>query len=196
MFYKSKNYIFAQNKNIKMKAHILSGLLLGTLFVSCKNDKPAEEIVKPESKTFTVTFNAVVEKDDTFQVFYNEDGGDVFAPEDAVTINITGKKDPQNIVFELPKEIMPMALRFDIGANKELKQVSFNSFKIEYLDKKIEASKGEFFKYFYPNTQVEIDSINAVAKMIDLKDGGYDPILGSRVELKQQIEGLYAKKAE
>jgi hypothetical protein len=180
-----------------MKAYILSGLLLSTLFVSCKEEKATatEEVVK-ESKTFTVTFNAVVEKDDTFQVFYNEDGGDNFAPEDAVTINIKGSAQAQDLVFELPKEAMPMSLRFDIGANKELKQVPFKSFKIEYLDKKIEGTTADFFKYFYPNTQVEIDTLNTAAKIKLLEGEPYDPILGSTIDLKKQIETLYAKKAE
>ncbi|MBE9575755.1 hypothetical protein [Flavobacterium proteolyticum] len=181
-----------------MKAFILSGLLLSVLFTSCKDDKAVDtnETAKAESKTFTVTFNAVVEKDDTFQVFYNEDGGDNFAPEDAVTINIKGSTQPQDLVFELPKEAMPMSLRFDIGANKELKQVPFKSFKIEYLDKKIEGTTADFFKYFYPNTQVEIDTVNTTAKIKLLEGEPYDPILGSTVDLKKQIETLYAKKVE
>lgn len=179
-----------------MKAFILSGLLFSVFFTSCKGDKTTETVVLQESKTFTVTFNAIVEKDDTFQVFYNEDGGDAFSPEDAITINIYGSPQPQDIVFELPKEAMPMSLRFDIGANKELKQVPFNSFKIEYLDKKIEGSKVNFFKYFYPNTQVEIDTVNTTAKIKLLEGEAYDPILGSTLDLKKQIEALYAKKAE
>lgn len=179
-----------------MKKIFLSVILFSILFVSCKDDKETKTEVKETLKSFTVTVNAIVAKDDVFQIFYNEDGADNFAPEDAVTINVKANSKPQDLVFELPKDVMPMSLRFDIGANKELKQVSFNNFKIEYLDKKFEASKEEFFKYFYPNTQVEIDSLNAIAKMIDLKDGGYDPILGSRVELKKQIETLYAKEAK
>lgn len=175
-----------------MRTFILSTLLLSVLLTSCNGNKTNETETKESEalKPFTVTFNAIVAKDDVFQIFYNEDGKDVFAPENAVTISVKGSEQPQDLVFEIPSDVSPMSLRFDIGANKLLKQVPFNSFKIEYKDKKIEGKKAEFFKYFYPNTQVEIDTLNVTAKMKDLGEG-YDPILGSTVELKKEIEKLY-----
>ncbi|MDI1254739.1 MAG: hypothetical protein PSV16_01450 [Flavobacterium sp.] len=174
-----------------MKSYFLSGLLLSVLFLSCKDNKKTETENTEATKPFTVTVNAIVEKDDIFQIFYNEDGGDNFAPADAITINVKGNAQPQDLVFQLPEDASPMALRFDIGGNKDLKQVPFKGFKIEYLGKKIESNSAEFFKYFYGNAQVELDTVNTVAKIKAPVDGNYDPILGSTVALKAAIEKLY-----
>lgn len=179
-----------------MRTLVLSAIVAVTFLASCKGDKSTEteEVTVEEvaTKPFTVTFNAVVDKDDTFQVFYNEDAGDNFAPEDAVTINIKGSEEPQDLVFVMPEDARPLALRFDIGANKELGKVPFNGFRIEYQGKTIEGTKADFFKYFYPNTQVEIDTINIAAKMKVLNEGElYDPILGSTPEFKKSLERLY-----
>jgi len=177
-----------------MKAYFISCLVLVFLVTSCKNDKSVNETVAEEvDKPFTVTFNAIVEKDDVFQVFYSEDGSESFLPENAITINVTGSPQPQDLVFTMPEDASPMLIRFDIGANPELKQVAFKSFKIEYLNKKTEGSSNDFFKYFYPNTQVEIDSLNTIAKIKILEGEPYDPILGSTIELKNEILKLYNK---
>jgi hypothetical protein len=175
-----------------MKKIFLSVLFSSLLLLSCKGDKDTEKEVTEKLKAFTITFDAIVEKDDVFQIFYNEDGTDNFPAENAVTINIVGNPNTQEIIFVLPDDVMPSALRFDIGANKELTQVTFKGFKIEYLQNVLKSDAKDFHKYFYPNTQVELDSVSAVAKIKMLEaDQGYDPILGSTTELKAKIQSLY-----
>lgn len=176
-----------------MKSYFLSSLLLSVLFLSCKDDKTAEKSEKKVEKLFIVTCNAIVEKDDIFQIFYNEDGGDNFAPEDAVTLNVKGSSEPQDLVFVLPQDVSPMNLRFDIGANPDLKQVAFKRFRIDYRNNSFSADNGQFIKYFYPNPPIEFDSINVVARLKAV-DGVYDPILSSTINLKEEIVKLYEKK--
>lgn len=179
-----------------MRSVIIKTFVLSLFFVSCKDEKKVDE--KSEAKTeksqpFTVSINAVVEKDDVFQIFYNEDGSENFDPSNTINVNVTGSTQPQELFFPLPEDAMPMALRFDIGANKEQKQVVFKGFKITYLDKSFNVTGAEFFKYFYPNTQIEVDSGNFTAKIKILEDQPYDPILGSTQDLKNEIAKLYQK---
>lgn len=180
-----------------MKSLILSLSAIVFLFISCKDDKKekTDDVQTPVNIPFTVTVNAIVEKDDVFQIFYNEDGAESFPGEQAVTINIKGSSEPQDLVFILPKDAAPMSLRFDIGANKDLKQVSFKSLRINYLDKMFSTDGGKFSKYFYPNAQVEYDITNGSVAKIKMIDGQpYDPIIGATMNLKSEILKLYGKK--
>lgn len=176
-------------KNKTMRRIILASFAFSLLFISCKDEKKTVEVV--EDKAFTFTVNAIVKTDDIFQVFYNEDGSETFAPEESVTINVTGSENPQDLVFNIPADMSPAALRFDIGGNKDLKEVAFKSFKIDYKDKTFTAGGAEFFKYFYPNPQVEFDTVNVVAKIKIIEGQPYDPIIGSTHVLNAEIAKLY-----
>jgi hypothetical protein len=179
-----------------MKSIILS-LSLILVLSSCKGDKKEElEAQVPKNIPFTITVSAIVEKDDVFQIFYNEDGTEAFPADQAITISVIGKKEPQDLVFTLPPDATPLSLRFDIGANKELKQVAFKGFRINYLDNSFSANAAQFFKYFYPNGQVELDTVNTIAKINIVEGQLYDPIIGATMDLKSEILKLYNKKGE
>jgi hypothetical protein len=178
-----------------MKAFILSGLLLSVLFTSCKGDKAveADTVVNEKTSPFTITVNAVVDKDSEFQIYYNEDGSESYPSEQYVNVAIKGSQEAQDLVFKLPNDVSPMNLRFDLGSTNELKEVKFNFINIDFNGKNINLSKELIFRNFYPNTQVEFDTLNTVAK-IKVKEGEvYDPIVGATSELKKQIESLYIK---
>lgn len=177
-----------------MKSTILSLAAILVMFTSCKDDKKSEtEVVAPKDLPFTITVNAIVEKDDTFQVFFNEDGKESYAPEDAITVNVTGKPQSQDIVFTLPEEITPMSLRFDVGANKDLGQVKVNGFTLNYLDASFNGTSAQFFKSFYPNDNAEFDVVNNTIKLKSAEGKPYDPILGATVDLKTEMTKLINK---
>lgn len=177
-----------------MKSTILSLAAILILLTSCKDDKKSEpEIVAPKNLPFTFTVNAIVTKDDVFQLFYNEDGKESYEPENAITVNVTGKNEPQDIVFVLPGEVAPMSLRFDVGANKDLKEVKVNGFMLNYLDESFNGTSSQFFKDFYPNANAEFDVVNNIIKLKDIEGTPYDPILGATMELKGEILKLYNK---
>lgn len=177
-----------------MKSTILSLATILVMFTSCKDDKKSEtEVVAPKNLAFTFTVNAVVEKDDVFQVFYNEDGKESYAPEDAITVNITGSKQAQDIIFTLPEDVAPMSLRFDVGANKELKQIKVNGFTLNYLDSSFSGTSAQFFKDFYPNGNAEFDAANNIIKLKEVDGIPYDPILGATMEFKAELIKLYDK---
>ena len=87
-----------------MKTRIICALVLvATLVIGCKDEKSVDNLQvvdkEVETKGFKVTFNAIVDKDDIFQIFYNEDGSEVFDGKQIVTINVKGKAEAQDLVF-------------------------------------------------------------------------------------------------
>jgi hypothetical protein len=179
-----------------MKSAVLSAFALSLIFVSCKDDKKTETPAAEAKKEtlFSVTVNAVVTKDDTFQVFYNEDGTETWPADQAVTVDVKGSPDAQDIVFQVPDDYTPMALRLDIGANKDQKEVTFKNFKVKYKGKEMNAKGAEIFKYFYPAVQVEFDTVAGVAKIKPIEGQAYDPIMACTQPLKDELNKLYGNK--
>jgi hypothetical protein len=173
-----------------MKAFILSGLLLSVLLISCKDDKTKEEVFvnKEEAKPFTVTVNAVVKKDDIFQFFYNEDGSDTFPPENAITINVKGSENPQDLVFSFPQDVLPYSLRFDLGGNDKQDEVKINKFEVDYLKKSIVVKDTIFRYYFYPNEHIKYDLKTAIAKPNPTGETPYDPIFMPTNDFKKELK--------
>jgi len=172
-------------------------VLLLAVVVSCKVDKAENGAKGPnteESVTtgagFKISFNAVVEKDDSFQLFYNEDGTEAFDGDQMIELKLKGNAEPQNIEFVLPDAAKPLNLRFDIGSSRELKQVKFNNLSIDYKGKNFKAEGSNFFKYFYPNDQVVCDTVASVAKIITKPEQPYDPIIGGTLYLRTELEKL------
>lgn len=176
-----------------MRLVIITALAAGLFFVSCGKDKEtkADEPKKETVKNFTMTVNAVVDKDDIFQIFYTEDGTDQWQDTQSLLVPVKGSSKSQDVVFKLPEDAMPTALRFDIGGNKDIKQVAFNGFNIKYEDKIIDITKDQFFKNFQPSYGVEADTINIVAKTLIIGGNGYDPILTSTAALNAELSRLY-----
>lgn len=174
-------------------------ILLLTVLMSCKLEKENAGTQDAEKANtsgttgagFKITFNAVVDKDDSFQLFYNEDGSEGFTGDQMVELKITGKQEAQNLEFVLPDDAAPLNLRFDIGSNKELKEVKFTDFKMDYKGRKFSSEGGKFFKYFYPNEQVVCDTISGTAKNIGKEGQPFDPIIGGTLHLRNEMEKLY-----
>lgn len=144
---------------------ILSFLLVFAL-ISCKNDKtPDQENPKAETQVtgndfYTITLDLVAQKDDSFHVFYTEDGSVNFDENNSVWCEFKGSLNSQKLVFNLKKGIMPNQLRFDFGLNKEQGEVKLNSVEVAYLDNKRTFSGPEIFKYFRPNESSTTIDVN------------------------------------
>ena len=141
---------------------IIAVVLLSILSISCKNEKsvdqlPVVEEKLPESKV-NVTVDMVVPVDDSFQLFYTEDNTLNFSEEKCVRVNVQGKEKSQKIVFELPDDVAFTFMRFDVGENKQQKEMKIENFVIKYYDRKFEAKGNLFFQYFSPNNQLKADN--------------------------------------
>lgn len=179
---------------------IIIGLLFLVTIVSCKNEEKNETsdsttvvAEKPElnKNIFTITLNAVVKKNDSFQLYYkNEDAG-AFEEKNSFFIEFNGSEQPQDIVFRLPEDEVPNYFRLDFGTNKEQSTIEIKNVRIDYLDKKVEIKGTDFFNYFYANPLTAvIDAKLGTLTPIVGKDGGYDPMTASAEGLKKQIDIL------
>lgn len=181
-------------KNITMNNKLLLAILVvSTAFFSCKGEKTTEN--KEEKKveqndSFTVTMNLVVQADDNFQIYYNEDGSDIYTADKFVNVDVKGKPEAQEIVFKLPAEAAPASLRFDLGSNKEQKEVKIVDFKMDYFDKHFVAKDTMFVHYFGNNTQIEYIRDKAIAKPKPIPNETYDPLFTGTEQLKKEIQKL------
>ena len=144
---------------------LIALLIVALSLFSCKNKESKEQTeLKPAAKIevdktlMRVTFSIVAEQNDKACLFYTEDGTINFDDKKTVWVDIKGSKSPQDIVFTLPKNVLPDHLRVDLGRGKNPLQTYFDikEFSVDYLDKKFEAKGIMVFNYFYPNKDLNI----------------------------------------
>jgi len=176
---------------------IVLGLFLAVTLTACKDEKKDEKIeastekaIEQDKSIFTVTLNATVKKDDSFQIYYKDTDADPFDENKSLFVEFKGSESPQDIIFNLPKDVVPTFLRIDFGTNKTQSDISVNNFKINYLGKTFEVKGSGFFDYFYGNELAKIDKNGSLITPILSKDGVYDPIFCSAEGLKNQIDLL------
>lgn len=173
---------------------IFTSLILALTFISCKKEVSKEEIkpieVETNKNNFQVTLTATVKTDDNFQLYYSQDEYDVpYKEENSVWVAVKANDNPQDIVFNLPEDVIPNYLRIDFGTNEAQKEVTVKNFKMKYFSKSFEAKDSLFFNYFIPNDCVKIlDKKNSVVQNIKSQKGIYDPLFYSEKALYDQIQ--------
>jgi hypothetical protein len=169
------------HKNINMRKVATLLILFSLVLTGCKKEKSVDDlpVVKPEveESKVQVVLDAVVKKDDSFQVFYTQDGTLNFDEKYAVRVNIKGSEVSQKIVFDLPDDIAFTYLRIDTGENDKQEVIKVNNLLIKYYDKKLEAKGNGIFQYFTPNDQMVLDNANATLTPKQVAGKKYDAIL-------------------
>lgn len=180
---------------MKTKFKILL-LLVSISILSCKNEKSVDDpkVEKPkvvESKV-NVVLDMIVKKDDTFQLYYTEDGTLNFDDKLSVRVNVKGSEKTQKITFELPEKINFTFLRIDLGVSDKQEEMKVNNFVFKYFDKKWEAKGNTFFQFFGPNEQMVLNRDLSTLTPSPKAGQAYDPILypseGVGVELKKLLK--------
>lgn len=176
-----------------MKLNIAAVCLIALTFFSCKQESkpvtPAE--VKETSKTFDVTLDVTATKDDTFHLFYTDDGSINFNEKNSVWVEIRGKETSQQVVFKLPEDVLPTHLRVDFGINKNQENMIINNFKMSYLDKNFEAKGPLFFTYFYPNLEcTNIDKDKGIIMPVKKGNTYSGPMFYPQIALTEEINKL------
>jgi len=106
-------------------------------------------------------------------------------------LKFKGNARPQDLVLTMPNEVMPYALRFDIGGNVEQDPIEIKKFEVDYLDKSIVVKDTIFRYFFYPNDQIDYDIKTAIAKPKKVEGKLYDPIFMPSNDFKKDLEKLY-----
>ena len=177
-----------------MKVKFIASLFVLLTIFSCKKETKSigTEVKKEEvSNNFKVTLDAKVKKDDSFHVYYTEDGSTNFTEESSVWFEFKGSDESQKIVFNLPDNTIPTQLRLDFGVNKDQEDIIINSFKMEYQGKVYEVPGTQFFTLFVNNPEsCTIDSAKATIKPINNKERYLGPFFYPIDILKKEIEKL------
>lgn len=177
-----------------MKTHkikLVTFIIFIISFISCKNTEKVEESVQIVDSNLHVLIDVIVPKDDSFQIYFNEDGSDNFKGDNYVNIDIKGSPNSQKLDFKISDDFMPKQLRFDIGSNKEHGVIKINSFKLKYYKKVFFCNGPDFWKYFGNNTSIEYNKEQATAKLITNLPEGFDPIFGGTSNIPIELEKLY-----
>ncbi|WP_338841661.1 hypothetical protein [Flavobacterium ginsenosidimutans] len=159
---------------------IISVLICGLLFSSCKEEK----VVK-EKKNFSVIIEGVFEKNDKLQVFYLI-SGDVWKDDNSVSIPVYASKEMQKIVVDFPEKVVPENIRVDLGFNPTQTNVTIKNISVKYKSKIINGDLEKYTKYFYPNEFVTWDPSYFGYKLNVINDK-YDPFLMGNDELAIQL---------
>ena len=175
--------------------NILLGLFMMLALVSCKKETENKEGDKKQvelKETFDVNFNLVIGKDDTFQLYYTEDGTLNFSDDKSVKSVVKGNVNAQDVLFKLPADVLPTNIRLDFGDNSEQASVVVNSMKLKYLKNEFNANKDLVTQYFYLLTnQVKYDSATSSIVMLNKPGQVYDPLMWSNQLLSDEMEKLY-----
>ncbi len=183
-------------KKIKMKTKFITILLLVTTLFSCKNESNSEKnssSVQPElTKNFKVSLNVLVKQDDNFQIYYTEKTSSDFNEEESVWVEVKGSENPQDVVFNIPEDVLPTMFRLDFGVNDKQEDIKLNSINIEYLGKSFKSEIPLIANYFRPLDSTQVDVKNGLIKAI-LKDGKrVEPAIYPHEEiLKMELEKLF-----
>lgn len=128
---------------------------------SCKKQESAsgsEAATKPEEvKNFRVEIKAISDKADDFAVYYTEDNTVNFTSEQTVWSGIKAGQTPQDVIFNLREDKIPTAIRLDFGQKKGADQanVTLYNVKFTYYSKTFEFKGSDFFKYYFPNKDIQ-----------------------------------------
>ena len=168
-----------------MKTKLLIAALASTVLFSCKSDKQ-EEPAAPKKPTVKVALDLVIKKDDSLQLFYIQHGETEYNGALTVWAPVKGSDEPQEVLFDLPEDVLPTKLRIDLSKNKEQDPIEVKKFTIKYKERAFQVKDTMFYQYFIPNEQVEWDRKKAVATF--KKDGkDYDPQFGSREVMDAEL---------
>ena len=160
------------------------------------NESLSQEMIKLAElkETFNVSFNLVIEKDDTFQLYYTEDGTLNFSDDKSIKTAVKGNAGAQDVLFKLPKDVLPSNIRLDFGDNPEQGSVVINSMKLKYLKNEFNATKDLVARYFYLlNEQVKYDAARSAIFMINKQGQIHDPLMWSNESLADEMIKLYKK---
>ena len=159
---------------------IISVLICGLLFSSCKEEK----VVK-QKKNFSVIIEGIFEKNDKIQVFYLI-AGDVWKDANSVSRPVYASKQMQKIVVDFSEKVVPENIRVDLGFNPTQSNVTIKNISVKYNSKIIDGDFEKYTKYFYPNEFVTWDP-NYFGYKLNVIDGKYDPFLMGNDEMTIQL---------
>ncbi|MBG6111772.1 hypothetical protein IWX84_002660 [Flavobacterium sp. CG_9.10] len=132
---------------MKVKLFFLS-LSMILCLISCKKEVKKEQKIDDTKNLFKVTLDLVIKKNDTLHLYYAQDSAEDYTEQSSIWLPVEGKEVRQQVTFNLPKDVLPIKVRFDFGVNRENKGIILNKVKFNYFDKQFIADETNIFNYF------------------------------------------------
>jgi len=157
-------------------------------FSSCKNkfEKDKEHYFN----RFKITLNYKIEQNDIIQVFYASKTADNYSEKKSIIKE--AKKDSiyKQILFVLPKGVIPAKIRIDLGENQKVNKISIKEVKISRNNKQFVIDSTMIKYFFSPNKYLKYNTHNNIftTKIISEKT---DPYLLSTPLLNKKLEILF-----
>ena len=183
-------------------------ILIQILLISCNNSEKKIEsnleksfFNKIQNKKNTknhseVIFSILVQERDVFQLFYIKDYFLEFSEEQSVFKSFLGRKGYQDVIFKLPKDILPVSYRFDIGNNKDLKKIKIKSITIRYNKNEIIIPENYLINYLTPNDNITYNESDNTFNLSSIEKNGnlvYDPYFTCSPQLVKLLFKLKKK---
>lgn len=184
---------------MKSNSVIISFLLALTLF-SCKDDarkKNEASTNEPKKIAYTITLNAIVTVDDSFQLFYKEADQIPYEESTIVTVDIKGKPEAQDIVFNLEEGSVPYFIRIDIGSSEKQQPMVLKNLKFAHNGKSFDIPGDQFLNFFSHNECVKIQETTPAGlavSSVKSEASNFDPLIYSGEALFQKIDALVKGK--
>lgn len=183
---------------MKLKS-IFLGIFCLSALISCKIDKrykltplPAQYAEKKGTGKVVITIKAIVPEDDTFQLFYAIDNTDNFSQDLSLFTQIKGNNAAQDIVFQLPDEATPTALRLDLGENRWQDDITIEQLNVTYYGKSLTIKGNDFMDYFRVNENIKGAAHSNVLQPV-IVDDNYDPISFSEGKFNAELKTILVK---
>lgn len=184
---------------MKSLKFLFLNVVLVTLFISCKEEKANDKINnEPQElkETFEVNFNLTISKDDTFTLYYTEDGTLNFGDENSVKAVVKASDIAQDVLFKLPADVLPNQIRLDFGDNPEQGSILINSMKAKYITKEFSVNfndheDGAKHYFYFLENQVNYNPLDGKATFLKPEGQIYDPLMWSNQLLSEELEKLY-----
>lgn len=181
-----------------MKVKIVLGIVLtAVLFAGCKNEKEKDGEDKasgtPDAtvvENFRVTLNVVAKKNDDFQVYFIENASEDFTEEKSQWTNFKGSENAQDVVINLPPQIVPSSLRIDLGLNAEQEDIKLNTITMEYYGKTFTVKASDIGKYFNLLEPTKVDLATGMVNAKDKDGKRVEPAIQAQESLNLEIAKL------
>ena len=181
-----------------MKKYIVFVVAFIALFVSCKNKNESnkgtvQEVLKVKekvSKDFIVSIKGKFEKEDSFQLYFIEEGSEPYSEKKSVWAKVDPSKDSQEVTFVIPNEIYPHNIRLDLGINSQQNTIDIEEITLNYKKNQLVVLGSEVKDYFALNKHMKQEGMSNTFELITVSLDGkeiYDPCMFGGSKLSNYI---------
>lgn len=164
--------------------HLFSLIVIISI-LSCKqsaNDKTQQghslSTIDSLKDNFTVTVDAIITKDDTFNLMYQTETKPLWTTNSLLKKKVVGSKAIQKITFVLPKDTFPTKFRIDLGQNRQQKFIDLYKMIFNYQHQELEIKENLISKRFVTNKYAQYFGDGTKADIIlSVVDNNYNPLI-------------------